>query len=278
LADNIPATGGEDMMTTTKPQVTWGESFTIEPDDGPGFIVLAQRSATSFELQSNIRFNGNTGLTHLGISDNAIERLRRVDAAELTETDLASIPPPFRWWMNTYGIHTPAALIHDRYIGSPDGLPEGVTEQHIDRYFRFMLHDLDVQFARRWLMWSAVALRTRCMSGGLRRLTLALWVLVSLVGTALLVASIVTGSTWGIAAGLLLPLPASLLWGRQAGAGIISAYIALPWLLLPALIAGAFGLAYLVVEAVLSSIFDREPIAERAPSAETRPATSAAAA
>jgi hypothetical protein len=265
-------------MTTTKSHVTWGNSFTIEPDDGPGFIVLAQRSATSFELQSSIRFNGDTGLTHLGISDDAIKRLRRVDAAELSETDLASIPPPFRWWTNTYGAHTPAALIHDRYIGSPDGLPEGVTEQHIDRYFRFMLRDLDVRFARRWLMWSAVALRTRCMSGGLRRLTLALWVLVSLVGTALLVTSIATGSTWGIAAGLLLPLPASLLWGRQAGAGIISAYIALPWLLMPSLIAGVFGIAYLLVEAILSSVFDRDRIAERMPAPEPRPTTSAAAA
>ncbi len=263
------------MTTTTEPQVTWGDSFTIEPDDGPGFIVLAQRSATSFELQSSIRFNGDTGLTHLGISDDAIERLRRVDATELTDTDLASIPPPFRWWMNTYGIHTPAALIHDRYIGSPDGLPEGVTEQHIDRYFRFMLRDLGVRFARRWLMWSAVALRTRCMSGGLRRLTLALWVLVSLVGTALLVASIATGSTWGIAAGLLLPLPTSLLWGRQAGAGIISAYIGLPWLLLPSLIAAVFGIAYLVVEAILSSIFDREPDAVRASTVDPQPATAA---
>jgi hypothetical protein len=265
-------------MTTTKSHVTWGNSFTIEPDDGPGFIVLAQRSATSFELQSSIRFNGDTGLTHLGISDDAIKRLRRVDAAELSETDLASIPPPFRWWTNTYGAHTPAALIHDRYIGSPDGLPEGVTERHIDRYFRFMLRDLDVRFARRWLMWSAVALRTRCMSGGLRRLTLALWVLVSLVGTALLVTSIATGSTWGIAAGLLLPLPASLLWGRQAGAGIISAYIALPWLLMPSLIAGVFGIAYLLVEAILSSVFDRDRIAERMPAPEPRPTTSAAAA
>ena len=80
------------------------------------------------------------------------------------ETDLASAPGPLRWYLGTYGSHTPAVLIHDRLIPVPDGIPN-MTEQYSDRFLRFMLQGLGMLWLKRWIMWAGVALRTRWASG-----------------------------------------------------------------------------------------------------------------
>ena len=129
----------------------WGPGFHIDADANDGRIRLAQCGRKTFALESTIRYSGTTGLEDVGLPPASLEELREVTPADLPETDLASIPPPMRWWVNSYGVHTPAAIIHDRFIGGD--LPEGVTEQHIDRYFRFMLADAGVTIGKRWIMW-----------------------------------------------------------------------------------------------------------------------------
>ncbi|MEL7210164.1 MAG: DUF1353 domain-containing protein, partial [Actinomycetota bacterium] len=153
----------------------WG-SFVIEGPGNKGFIELAQRSRTSFELHSTITYHGVTGLEDVDrIPASSLEEIRRVTPEQLTDTDLASVPIVLRWFVSPYGVHTPASLIHDRLIDADPPI-EGLTDPDVDRYLRFMLADLGVRFIRRWLMWSATSFRTRLVGGPLRKAMLLAWV------------------------------------------------------------------------------------------------------
>ncbi|MGH1491646.1 MAG: DUF1353 domain-containing protein [Acidimicrobiales bacterium] len=233
----------------------WGKSFLIDDGAGDGFIRLAQRSRKSFKLESRLEYLGQTGLEHLNLDAATMRTLRTLDPDDLQDTDLASIPRPIRWWANTYGIHTPAALIHDRFIGGE--IPEGVTEQHIDRYFRFMLEDNGVRYIKRWIMWSATALRTRFAAGGWRRISVILWALLATAGVGYIGFALATGQ-WLIAALLAFPAPVifSSLWGKQFGAGIVAAYAIVPWLLPPVIVSLVFLGMYAVAEFIASTIID----------------------
>ena len=79
------------------------------------------------------------------------DALRTFDATpvpgeEETTTDLASVPGPLRWFLGSYGVHTPAVLIHDRLIPTPPDMVGRITEQQADRYMRFMLKALGVRW------------------------------------------------------------------------------------------------------------------------------------
>lgn len=175
-------------------------------------------------------------------------------------TDLASVPHPLRWFVSPYGLHTPAALLHDRLIGHE--APEGLERADADRLFRQVLDCLGVPFLRRWLMWSAVALGTRWAAGGWRRLAIAVWTVLSLAGTVILVDGIVTGSLRLVIAGLLLPIPSAALWGHQYGGGLIAAACSL-WLAPPTILAMIGYGVYWILEKLLSFVplpwFTRAP-------------------
>ncbi|MGH1489199.1 MAG: DUF1353 domain-containing protein [Acidimicrobiales bacterium] len=230
------------------------DKFSISYEGAPSGIRLQQSGPRAFSLDCDIRYDGPTGLSELKLDKAAEERLRTVDATTLPETDLASVPAPFRWWSNTYGAHSPAALIHDRFIGEPapgdPGRPDGVSERHIDRYFRFMLQACDVPFFRRWLMWAAVALRTRTQTNLIGLISILLWLAITgsaFVGVAMLLGQ---GRTWAAMAALLIPIPASALWARQFGAGLMMAYVGVPCLLPPSVVSVPFLLLYVLVEAI----------------------------
>lgn len=205
-----------------------------------GGLELQQVDRKHFLLRSAIRYTGPLGID---VDADASETLRCVGPGEDGEnalglTDLASVPAPFRWWARSYGIHTPATLIHDRFIGEPDRLPAGVTERLVDTYFRKMLEESGVKPLRRWMMWAAVVSRTRLNSGTQRWAGMAAWVVASVIGIAALGWAVLFGGpTWALAVGLLLPFPASLLWGSQWRAGLIIALLGFPLLLPPALLA-----------------------------------------
>ena len=267
-----------------EPADTLGSGFRIEPTTGDGRkkIALEQTGFESFSLQSSITYLGETGLElkadsplnpfdkwmSKGFDEDTINHLRHVGPATLSSTDLASVPGPIRWWVNSYGRHTPAALIHDRFIGDPEpgdtGRPDGVGEQHIDRYFRFMLKASGEPFFKRWLMWSAVAARTQFHRGLRRSVLISLWIAAAVIGLALFVMA-VRSQDWGaLWIPLLAPLPAAALWGRQAGAGLIIAYIGVPVMLVPMIFAFVATVIYSLLEAIgqqISEIFgsDREP-------------------
>ena len=231
------------------------DAFSFTVDGKPSGIRLEQNGPGSFGLACAVRYHGETGLERLdALTPEAEETLRTVDSLTLPETDLASVPAPFRWWTNTYGVHSPAALIHDRFIGEPadgdDGRPDGITERHIDRYFRFMLKASGVPFFRRWLMWAAVAARTRFISSLVGKITLVAWFALTVLGIGWAVRFGTDGEWLKFTGAFLLPAVASGLWARQIGAGLMMAYIGVPCLLPPSLVSVPFLVLYVIVEAI----------------------------
>ena len=238
------------IRTRTDPEPWPG--FTVHPvvDDESPRLRLEQIDHRTFRLGSEIFYLGPTGVS--GLDPKHDHRLRSVGPETLPSTDLASIPAPLRWWMNSYGTHTPAVLIHDRFIGDPvdgdPGRPPDVSEQVIDRYFRFMLSELEVPFFRRWLMWAAVACRTRLHAGVLRPIAMIVWFLLAIFGIYLFTRGLIDLDPRKMAIGASLPVLASPLWGQQAGAGLIIAYVGVPFLLPPTALAVPFLMAYACVE------------------------------
>ena len=246
----------------------WAPAFTITGNH-PGQIALRQIDDHRFVLDESmtIRYEGVTGLEDVDELDEAkIEEIRTLTADRLSRTDLASVPGLLRWFTNTYGPHTPAALIHDWLIGAGRGDAPVIDDRFADRYFRFMLASVGVPPLKRWIMWAAVALRTRWKSNPFRAATVFLWGLAATAGLVAFVASLVALFTdlelpGEVEPGLVLvlsilgPIPFSALWGRQYGAGLVASFVA-PWILPPALFALLGWIVYRVIELVATP-FDR---------------------
>ena len=242
----------------------WSDAFVIEVDPSvqaqPCEIRLFQFDPKHFRLGSDIVFVGpQTGLEGK-VEPSTIDTIRRVTPADLHDTDLASIPTLMRWFIGTYGVHTPAALIHDRLISANRGGKGPVSDVHADRYFRFMLGALGVPLFKRWIIWTAVALRSRWMAGGIKRLSIAVWGLLAVVGLASFCAGIASyvvdaDTVLGISRSTLLitaavmPLLCGFLWGHQFAAAIVAA-LAVPWILPPTIFAVAGYGVYWSAEAV----------------------------
>jgi hypothetical protein len=196
-----------------------------------------QVDGTTFRLASVIRFDGDTtGLEgYPGFdADGGPDGIRWVRPDLLAKgglTDLASVPTPLQWLVSRYGVYTPVALIHDRLISGQR--PAWMTDVYADRYFRFMLREDGVAFVTAWMMWAAVALRTRWEAKGWSRASLVLWVVLALTGTVVLVWAVLAGNLLvTVLAGIVAPVVASVLWGRQFGAGLVMAP-AIPFVLPP---------------------------------------------
>ncbi|MEO1060009.1 MAG: DUF1353 domain-containing protein [Actinomycetota bacterium] len=236
----------------------WGSNFLIDDTtDGP--VQLGQLDAKQFVLRSRIEFTGDMGLPaekYAHITDSM-----KKDAAILVpgeRSDLASVPPFMRWFANPYGEYTPAALIHDKLIvDEPNGGPLK-DDAASDRFFRFMLESVGVPYFKRWIMWAAVALRTRWAVGGWRRIGLVAWVVLAAIGIwafGVAAVSIVwdTATPGDIGAWALLgisvvmPFAAGALWGKQWGASLVAA-IAAPWILPPTILAVLGTGIYLALE------------------------------
>jgi hypothetical protein len=65
-------------------------------------------------------------------------------------TDFASIPAPFAWALPRYGLHTKAAILHDRLCVSEKFRFDS------DEVFRDALRSSNVNWGRRWLLWTGV--------------------------------------------------------------------------------------------------------------------------
>lgn len=240
-----------EFANTNRP--VWGKSFVVDGGGGDGFIHLAQRDRKNFALESTITFFGITGLESLGLPNEAMQQLRNTGPSQCPVTDLASIPFPMRWWINTYGEHTLAAIIHDRFIGGE--LPEGVEERHIDRYFRFMLKDSGVRIGKRWIIWAAVAMRTRFMTKTWPRISVIIWSILAVAGMIGLALSVLNLNALGILLfGLVAPIMGSGLWSKQFGAGLIASLFVAPFLLLPGAIAATLLLPFWLLETLASKI------------------------
>lgn len=228
--------------TESEAQGPWRRSFVIDGVAG-GPIKLRQVGRKSFVLNSEIRYRGTTGLEDKNLDTDTLEDIRSLPKG--IDTDLASVPGPLRWFLGTYGAHTPAVLIHDRLIPTPEHLTGKMTDQYADRYLRYMAKDVGMRWLKRWVMWSGVALRTRWAGGGLRKASVVLWIVAAVLGITTFVNGAASGDVGQMLLATVAIFVAAGLWDRQYGAGVIAG-IAAPWLLPPAILA-VVGLGIYVV-------------------------------
>jgi hypothetical protein len=230
------------------------ESSAFEVDNPDGVVGLVQIDRKQFLVDSPFRFTDSAVIKmltdHLERSGKSAEEAKEAveDARTYTPrtenpTDLASVPRYMRWFESSYGCHTLAAIIHDDLIvKKPNGGPLG-DDTLSDRFFRLMMKSAGVPWLKRWIMWSAVALRTRWAVGGIRRLSVIAWVLLSATGITAFVWAAASGNGAVMLAAAVLPLAAAALWGEQYGAGLVAATAAL-WILPAAALAGAGYVVY----------------------------------
>ncbi|MGW0038655.1 DUF1353 domain-containing protein [Gordonia sp. NPDC003376] len=224
--------------------------------DEKRFIVLSafrySDEAVEHDLVANLIAKGRS----------AADARRRVDDARTftprtdNPTDLASIPQFLRWFENPYGLHSLAALIHDELITHDMDAGALGSDTLSDRFLREMMRTSGVPWLKRWIMWAAVALRTRFDAGGLRRWSIITWLTLSVLGIASAlvgVAAIWWHPSCPVVTPVVLPLSLVLifvaagLWGRQWGAGVVAAAVAF-WLVPAAIVAGSALAAYLLSE------------------------------
>ncbi|MEU7145514.1 DUF1353 domain-containing protein [Nocardia sp. NPDC046473] len=87
-------------------------------------------------------------------------------------TDFASVPRALVWLVPRYGAYTRAAILHDFLRSS-----NAVEVADADGLFRRCLRELNVPYARRWMMWAGVRL-----GSGLRGASfgdVAMWLLIA---------------------------------------------------------------------------------------------------
>ncbi|MGD9750669.1 MAG: DUF1353 domain-containing protein [Acidimicrobiia bacterium] len=253
-----------EVATQWQPWVVCDAGFEVRGDGPPGVVPLLQLDAEQFRVGAAFRYRDDavaerivTHLAKVGAFESDEQRRAAVAAAFLYEpgeglTDLASIPWFMRWFVNTYGTHTLAAILHDQQIvDHPNG---GSLRSDVvaDRFFRQMLHACGTSFMTRWIMWSAVALRTRFKAGGWKMAKVIGWGVSSVAGIGGTIWQLSEGRPllaigWGVAALVV----AGVLWGRQWGAAVFAA-IGLPFIAPAALLVliakGAFALLDLAIK------------------------------
>ncbi len=246
----------------------WETAFVVDGSPG-GAIRLRQLDRNTFALESTVTYVLDTGLERrfkkLGIGAAQIGLIKSVSPRDLPRTDLVSVPKPLRWFIGRYGDHTPAALVHDRFIGIATAAKpiKEMTDEDADRFLRFMLHRTGVPWLRRWMMWSAVALRTRFAAGGIKGWSAGIWLAAVLASWGFFGWQAAQGELGWVAAAVLAPIPLSALWWRQFGAALVAAF-ATPLLAPPALLALAADGIYWVLESV-ARVFQTRAVSGEAP-------------
>ena len=87
------------------------------------------------------------------------------EVPEGMETDFASVPRVFVWFLPRYGRYTKAAILHD-YLWR-EAVPAGKLRlAEADGIFRRAMWELGVPFLRRWMMWGAVRVGALVKPGG----------------------------------------------------------------------------------------------------------------
>ncbi len=248
-------------MTNASTKSAWRavptSGFRVNGSDGSVPLIQIDRSqflvSTAFEFDHQATVDDLVGrmvadgMTHSD-ARSAVDDARTYLPDEECPTDLASIPTFMRWFENPYGSHTLAAIIHDRLIRDAPNSGALSSDALADRFFRLMMQSAGIPWLKRWIMWTAVALRSRWAAGGWRRLAIGSWVLLALTGIAAFVDAV--GAAWFdwpapatpvvlAAFSAVLPFASAPLWGRQAAASMIAAVAAL-WIL-PAAVFGLIG-------------------------------------
>lgn len=213
-------------------------------------VLLRQVDAKTFRLAQPFRYDDGA---------------RRFAVPEDDVTDLASVPRFLTWLVPRYGRHTLAALLHDHLQDDTS-----VSSADADAIFRDSMGQTGVPLARRWLMWSAVALRTEWERGGVRAARVLLWG-VAFAAAALLLWPFVAlvllfAFGWGaialaataVVVAAVLPVALSWVWGSLWKLGALAGVGLLFFTVQVVLVLVALAL-YVGVEWLVERLFVRRP-------------------
>jgi len=81
-----------------------------------------------------------------------------------SQTDFASVPRVFVWFIPTYGKYTKAAILHDDLCRRAEA--GHFSRREADGVFRQAMRLQEVPFLRRWVMWTAVRWGSLASKGG----------------------------------------------------------------------------------------------------------------
>ncbi len=211
-------------------------------DAGDGQVEVAQLTRKNFEVRTRFEFAHPDTLTRYrdqliengfppAEADQRLDDARTIATVPQT-TDFASVPQFLGWFERSYGRHTLAAILHDNLIVDEPNEGAFKSDTLADSFFRHMAEAADVPFLKRWLMWAAVAARTRWAVGGHRRWSVILWAVLGVIGVGASAYALLAWlmgnmalSTVLVIIGLAFALGvvSSVLWGRQLGAGLVAA-------------------------------------------------------
>jgi hypothetical protein len=238
-----------------------------------GSLGLVQTTAKNFLAVNRFRFNNGRFVDDLidrlvrdgrtpEVARAAVNEARCFEPTADNPTDLASIPRFIRWFESPYGLHTLAAILHDDQIKGEVNAGSLGSDVRADRFFREMMHAAGTPWLKRWIIWSAVALRTRWAARGWRRVAVAGWVITAATGSVLFIvgvqdcvraSEITARGSLLVGGAMVMPTAAGLLWGRQYVASLIGAFAAI--VVLPAAAIASIGyLAYMGAERVLRTL------------------------
>jgi hypothetical protein len=166
-------------------------------------------------------------------------------------TDLASVPPLLWGLIASYGLHTRAALMHDKLCVDAHSVPTWRNafrvRREADRLFRVALRESHVPWVRRWLMWAAVSVGRYFSHVRPLGILLVLHLLATV--TVWVAAPFLLDGFWLVVA-ILVPLLLLLLWGRDAAVitvGCLAAPVVLPVLVIGGLTAVLLWIPSLIV-------------------------------
>jgi hypothetical protein len=127
-----------------------------------------------FALESEVEVRQDGEETWETLSDLKYQaREETLTAPAGQETDFASVPRLFVWFLPRYGSYTKAAILHDFLCRQRVG--DGLSRSDADGIFRQAMRTLDVPYLRRWIMWAAVRLGALTTAEGRKHWLRASW-------------------------------------------------------------------------------------------------------
>jgi hypothetical protein len=115
-------------------------------------VVVEQVDDTNWKVREGFGYRGKTESFSIEVG---------------AETDFASVPRIFVWFLPRYGRYTLAAILHD-YLWRERASTGSMEYIDADGMFRRAMRELEVPFLRRWIMWAAVRWGALLKTGGRR--------------------------------------------------------------------------------------------------------------
>ena len=114
-------------------------------------VVVEQLDDTNWEVRRQFSYTGQAGVPFV--------------VYEGMDTDFASVPRVFAWFLPRYGAYTKAAIVHD-LLWREFAAKGKLDYVDADGVFRRAMRELEVPFLRRWIMWAAVRWGALVKPGG----------------------------------------------------------------------------------------------------------------